>query len=41
VAKCVEKRGWFPGQSGSQMDRCEGVVSLGQVLGVVHVELWP
>lgn len=33
VAEYIEKRGWFPGQSGSQTYGYERVVSLGQVLG--------
>lgn len=33
VAKYIEKRGWFPGQSGSQTYGYEGVVTLRQVLG--------
>lgn len=33
VAEYIEKRGWFPGQSGSQTYGYEGGVSLGQVLG--------
>lgn len=33
VAEYIEKRGWFPGQSGSQTYEYEGGVSLGQVLG--------
>lgn len=33
VAEYIEKRGWFPGQSGSQTYGCEGVVTLRQVLG--------
>lgn len=32
-AEYIEKRGWFPGQSGSQTYGYEGGVSLGQVLG--------
>lgn len=47
VAEYIEKRGWFPGQSGSQTYGYEGVVPLGQVLGCgtpragagVHMEL--
>lgn len=33
MAEYIEKRGWFPGQSGSQTHGYERVVSLGQVLG--------
>lgn len=33
VAEYIEKRGWFPGQSGSQTYGYEGGVSLRQVLG--------
>lgn len=33
VAEYIEKRGWFPGQSGSQTYGHEGVVTLRQVLG--------
>lgn len=33
VAKYIEKRGWFPGQSGSQTYGYEGMVTLRQVLG--------